>query len=40
MVLHLQASVGGVGRGTVDEPTEESAGERGGGGGCHRHVIF
>ncbi len=31
MVLHLQASGGGVGRGAVDKPTEEGAGEGEGG---------
>ena len=31
MVLHLQASVGGVGRGAVDELTEKGKGEGNGG---------
>jgi hypothetical protein len=36
MVLHLQASGGGVGRGAVDEPTEEGAEDGGKGDHCHR----
>ncbi len=36
MVLHLQASGGGIGRGAVNKPTEEGAGEGEGGDCCHR----
>jgi hypothetical protein len=36
-VLHLQASGGGVGRGAVNEPTDEGAGEGEGGDRCRGH---